>query len=102
MKKIFPDASIYGMDEKRFNDASPHIINILLRNMPLDDLIVRLDVIGISVSSGSACASRAAIHSHVLSALFENASRGVRFSFGRGTTRTEISEAVKRIRRAMK
>ncbi len=102
MKKIFPDASIYGMDEKRFGDASPHIINILLRNMPLDDLIVRLDVIGISVSSGSACASRAATHSHVLSALFENASRGVRFSFGRGTTRTEISEAVKRIRHAMK
>ena len=102
IKKTFPDVSIYGMDEKRFGDASPHIVNISLRNMPLDDLIVRLDVIGISVSSGSACASRVATHSHVLSALFENASRGVRFSFGRGTTRTEISEAVKRIRRAFK
>lgn len=102
MKKTFPDASIYGMDEKHFSDAAPHIVNVSLRNMPLDDLIVRLDVIGISVSSGSACASRAATHSHVLSALFENASRGVRFSFGRGTTRAEISEAVKRIRHAFK
>ncbi len=100
MKRMFPDASIYGMDEKHFGDASPHIVNISLRNMPLDDLIVRLDVMGISASSGSACASRAATHSHVLLALFENASRGVRFSFGRGTTRAEMTEAIKRIHRA--
>ena len=102
IKKVLPNASIYGMDEKHFSDASPHIVNISLQNMPLDDLVVRLDVMGISVSSGSACASRAATHSHVLSALFENAARGVRFSFGRSTTRVEIAEAVKRICRVMK
>lgn len=100
IKKIIPDARIYGFPETQFSHASPHILNIAWHSAPLDDAIVRLDVMGIAVSSGSACASRASTHSHVLSALLENASRGMRFSFGRTTTRAEIDAALTRMHHA--
>lgn len=102
IKKMIPDARIYGFGEKQFSHASPHIVNVAWRGAPLDDTLVRLDMMGISASSGSACASRASTHSHVLSALLENASRGIRFSFGRTTTRAEIDEALRRMRVAYK
>lgn len=102
IKKILPDASVYGFDEKNFSSASPHILNLAWRGAPLDDTLVRLDMMGISASSGSACASRASTHSHVLSALIENASRGIRFSFGRTTTRAEIDETLRRMRATFK
>lgn len=102
LKNIRPDARLHGMEEARFSDASPHIVNVTFPNVPVDELLVRLDMAGIAVSSGSACASRAAEHSHVLSALLANAARGVRFSFGRTTTRAELVEALGRMRAAFK
>ncbi len=100
VKKIRPDARLHGMEEGRFNDASPHIVNAAFPNIPVDDILVRFDRAGIAVSSGSACAARSAQHSHVLTALFEGAARGIRFSFGRTTTRAELAEALRRIRLA--
>ncbi|MCX6788315.1 MAG: cysteine desulfurase family protein [Candidatus Jorgensenbacteria bacterium] len=102
LKKIITDVRIYGADEKHFSDASPHILNVSWSGAHIDDVIVRLDILGISASSGSACASRASTHSHVLSALLENASRGIRFSFGRTTTKSEIDETLKRMKKAFK
>ena len=88
------------MEEAHFEDAAPHILNVAFPNIPIDEFLVRLDFAGIAASSGSACAARAATHSHVLAALFENAARGIRFSIGRGTTRAELAEGVRRIRTA--
>ncbi|MEK7089470.1 MAG: cysteine desulfurase family protein, partial [Patescibacteria group bacterium] len=59
IKKILPDAHVYGFPEKQFAHASPHILNVAWRGAPLDDTLVRLDMMGIAASSGSACASRA-------------------------------------------
>lgn len=99
LKKIKTDTRIHGMEEGRFGDASPHILNVAFPNIPVDDILVRFDRAGIAVSSGSACAARSIQHSHVLTALFEGAARGIRFSFGR-TTRAELTEALRRIRAA--
>ncbi len=98
LKKICPDARLHGMEEARFDDASPHIVNVAFPNRPVDDILVRLDRAGVAASSGSACAARSAQHSHVLTALFEGAARGIRFSFGKTTTRAELVDALRRIR----
>ena len=101
IKKCAPDAVIHGMDEARFKEASPHILNVGFARVPVDDLLVRLDMEGVAASSGSACASRAPEHSHVLMAMFQNASRGIRFSFGKGTSTSDIAYVAKKIKVAV-
>jgi cysteine desulfurase len=69
-----------------------------------DQLLIRLDVDGIAVSAGSACASGAIEPSHVIAALRlpEAWMRGViRFSFGRTTTQAQIDQAVEVLQRAV-
>ncbi len=101
IKKRMPEAWVHGMDEAHFSGAAPHILNVAFPNIPVDDLLVRLDMAGIAVSTGSACAARAAKGSHVLGALCDNLSRGIRFSMGRATTAGDIQEALRRLTRAL-
>jgi cysteine desulfurase len=73
-------------------------------------LVAALDLDGVAVSSGSACAAGAGEPSHVLMALGRTADAardGVRFSLGRANTMDEIepvvsltAAAVRRIRSA--
>jgi cysteine desulfurase len=65
---------------------------------------MRLDLDGIAVSAGSACASGAIEPSHVIAALGlpEPWLRGViRFSLGRGTTEAQIARTVEVLERAV-
>jgi cysteine desulfurase len=65
---------------------------------------MRLDLDGIAVSAGSACASGAVEPSHVIAALGlpEQWMRGViRFSLGRTTTQADIARAVEVLEQAV-
>ncbi|MBU2915562.1 MULTISPECIES: cysteine desulfurase family protein [Reichenbachiella] len=60
-----------------------------------DMLLFNLDIKGISVSGGSACASGSSIGSHVLEAIHSDPMRGaIRFSLSKYTTREEVIYAV--------
>lgn len=66
---------------------SPHILNVFVPYK--DDAHIVLDLAGVCVSSGSACAQRFAKPSYVLHAMGHDAYRiahSIRFSFGRFTT----------------
>lgn len=62
-----------------------------------ESLVNRLDLKGIAVSSGAACASHSPLPSHVMLAMGRSekeARRGVRFSFGKNTTMDEVKEVL--------
>jgi cysteine desulfurase len=83
---------------------APHISNLSFLGVTSDQLLMRLDVDGIAVSAGSACASGAIEPSHVIAGLglAEPWMRGViRFSLGRTTTQAQIDRAVEVLERAV-
>jgi cysteine desulfurase len=83
---------------------APHISNISFLGVTSEQLLLRLDLDGVSVSAGSACAAGAIEPSHVIAALGlpEEWTRGViRFSFGRTTTQAEIDRTVEVLERAV-
>lgn len=96
LKKIYPKVEINGGAEKL-----PNILNCFLPGEPAQELLIKMDRAGIAVSSGSACSARASKPSHVLQALGHQHDRvmeSVRFSFGKFTTKEELTEALKRMR----
>ena len=86
-------------------EVAPHILSVSFLSTgshPLDGemLLLNLDVHGIMVSAGSACASGALEPSHVLLGLGhdrETASATLRFSLGKDTTAAEIDTTVARL-----
>ena len=71
----------------------PHIANFAFPGADGETLLLSLDLRGIAVSSGSACASGSIEPSHVLLALglpYELAASAVRFSFGRGVSENDL------------
>ncbi len=79
----------------------PNTLNVSFRSGDARTLVTRLDLAGIEVSSGSACASGSIEPSHVLIALGhdpERARAGVRMSLGRTTSLADIHIAVDRLR----
>jgi cysteine desulfurase len=64
-----------------------------------DMLLFNLDLLGISVSGGSACSSGASTGSHVLKALHHSSERGaVRFSFSKFNTPEEVDYVVEKLK----
>ena len=66
------------------------------------EILQLLDLNGVAASGGAACSAHAALPSHVLTAMGrteETARRGVRFSFGKETTKEEILKTVEIIAR---
>lgn len=107
-----------------FNSAPesglPHIVNLTIPGLDAEFAAVKLDTLGISVSSASACRSISADGaSYVIEALPAKAPKGarptsrddsfrgkagagassLRFSFGRGTTRKEIERIAQTLKR---
>jgi cysteine desulfurase len=69
----------------------PNLSSLSMPGTDLDALLVRLDLAGVAVSTGSACASGTAEQSHVLRAAGSPAGVAtLRFSFGRSTGRQEV------------
>jgi len=88
-----PDARINGAGGQRL----PNSANVSFADVDSEPLLMALDMAGIAVSAGSACASGALEPSHVIAALRsgERWQRGViRFSLGAGTTSEQIERVV--------
>lgn len=80
-------------------DCLPNTLNVSFEGVRGEALVAALDIEGVAVSSGSACAAGAGEPSHVLMALGHGpdaARDGVRFSLGRTNTMEQV-ECVVRI-----
>ena len=80
--------------------CAPGTLNISFENVEGESLILRLDMEGICVSTGSACTSGSMEPSHVLAALGlppRLAQGTVRFSLGRNTTEAEIDAVIAKL-----
>lgn len=87
----------------------PNNADFVFDNVDGESLLLSLDMAGVHVSGGSACASGSLDPSHVLLALglpLKLAKSGVRFSLGRATTKEDLvfvldalAECVQRVRR---
>ncbi len=80
--------------------CAPGTLNVSFENVEGESLILRLDMEGICVSTGSACTSGSMEPSHVLAALGlppRLAQGTVRFSLGRNTTEAEIDAVITKL-----
>lgn len=95
--KEIPEVTIYG-DKK---DRLPNNINIRVPGILSDEMIIRLDAKGFSVSHKSACASSESDGSYVLEALGasrDEALQNIRITLGRSTTKQDLINLVKAIK----
>lgn len=94
LEDAIPDLWRNGPGER---DCLPNTLNISFEGIRGEALVAALDLEGVAVSSGSACAAGAGEPSHVLVALgrSQKAARdGVRFSLGRMTSAHEVEQVV--------
>ncbi len=90
-------------------EVVPHIANVSFIGCDAEEILFRLDAVGISVGTKSACQSEDEGLSYVVKALGENhnlpaqaGARGaVRFSFGRSTTKKDITHIVREIKKVV-
>lgn len=78
-------------------ERAPHVSSVAISEIPDGQaLIMALDLAGVAVSGGSACASGSQQASHVIAALYgkDDEYATVRFSFGRGSTEDVVARAV--------
>jgi len=76
----------------------PNNVNVTFPNIPSDLLVIELSSKGIMASAKSACKSGEAGGSYVIKAICSKPGGdigGVRFSFGRTTTKKEIDYTIK-------
>jgi len=95
VRSELPDARLNGPEPgpRRL----PNNVNLSFPGADGETLLLSLDLHGVAVSSGSACASGSIDPSHVLLAMglpLPLARAAVRFSFGRGTTEEDLTYAV--------
>lgn len=106
IKIIYPKARINGILNKKSRiQKLPNILNIYFPGHLAEDILIKFDLAGIAVSSGSACSSRASKLSHVLMACglpLNRVKSSLRISFGKFTTRTEIDKAIKKIKKIIR
>ncbi|WP_216328812.1 cysteine desulfurase family protein [Deinococcus aestuarii] len=89
-------AGIPGLRVNHPQGASPKIASVTVPGADGEALLMNLDLLGVCVSAGSACAAGTMQPSHVLTAigLSEGDARAsLRFSFGRATTEAEVDAA---------
>ena len=90
---VLDGVSVNGGGEKL-----PAILNLRIHGVSNVDLLYKLDLAGVCVAVGSACASASVKPSHVLLAMGmpeSEARESVRISFGKGNTEEEICFAAK-------
>jgi cysteine desulfurase len=94
-----PGARLNG-DEYRL----PNTVNVSFEDTEAEGLLMALDLAGLAVSTGAACAAGGAEPSHVLKAMGlppERVESSLRLSLGRSTTREEVDRAAEMIRDAV-
>lgn len=99
LQKVYPKFEINGSADL------PNILNLYFPDYPSDEFMSRIDMLGIAIGTGSACASRVPEASHVFRAAGfgeKRAKNSIRISFGRPTTKSEIDIFIKRIRYLLK
>ncbi len=96
----FPGTTFNG--ETEIGKSLPTVLNTSFPTQEADPMLLfQLDLMGISVSGGSACSSGANQGSHVLRGIgcsSEDIGRSVRFSFGLANTREEIDITLTKIK----
>jgi cysteine desulfurase len=83
----------------------PNNLNVSIRGVEGETLLLSLDMLGIAASAGSACTTGNSEPSHVLRAMGlsdERCRSALRFTVGRGNTAVEIDEAVAGIAEAVR
>lgn len=96
LREIDPTAIIHGAEVERL----PHTISVSFPGIDRQALVMALDLSGVCISTGSACASGSSERSPVLIAMgLENdqIESAVRISLGRDTSRDEVAESLRRI-----
>jgi cysteine desulfurase len=74
----------------------PNTTNVSFAGVEAESLVMALDLAGLAVSTGAACAAGAVEPSHVLRAMglpLERVQGSLRFSLGRGTTAEHVDRA---------
>jgi cysteine desulfurase len=82
----------------------PNTCNVSFEAVEAESLLMALDLMGIAVSTGAACAAGAVEPSHVLRAMGLPADRvqgSLRFSLGRGTTSAQVERAARAVKDAI-
>jgi cysteine desulfurase len=82
----------------------PNTANLSFSGVEAESLVMALDMSGLAVSTGAACAAGAVEPSHVLRAMglpVERVQASLRFSLGRGTTAAQVDEAAARVAAAV-
>lgn len=82
----------------------PNTTNVSFEGVEAESLLLALDLEGIAVSTGAACAAGAVEPSHVLRAMGlrpERVQSSLRFSLGRPTTAVEVERAAERVASAV-
>ncbi|MBX3118077.1 MAG: cysteine desulfurase [Fimbriimonadaceae bacterium] len=88
------------VDPRQATPILPGHIHLRFPGISAESMLIRLDRMGISASSGAACSSGSLEPSHVLLACGyteQEASKGLRFTFGIHTTVEDAKEAAARV-----
>ncbi|MFN4071878.1 MAG: cysteine desulfurase family protein [Thermus sp.] len=89
-----------GHPERRL----PKLVNVTVKGADGEALLLAMDLMGVAVSSGSACSAGSLEPSHVLLAIGRSpreARASLRFSLGRHTTEAEVDRAVEVFKEAV-
>ncbi|MFQ6752183.1 MAG: cysteine desulfurase family protein [Clostridia bacterium] len=82
----------------------PHIISATFIGVDGESLLMKLDMNGVAVSTGSACSTNSISVSHVMQAIGlsnDNAKATIRFSLGKNNSYEELDKAVAIIKRSV-
>lgn len=98
LEEICPSIVIHG---KKAPHRLPSVSNVSFPGVSGEDLLIQLDLVGISASHGSACSSGSLEPSRVLMKMgltYELCDSSIRFSWSRRTQKSEIDEALLRLK----
>jgi cysteine desulfurase len=102
------EAQLQRLAGVRINGANaprgPKHCNVQVAGVDGETLLLNLDILGLCVSAGSACAAGSLEPSHVLTAMGlsrQEAKASIRFSLGRGLAEADIDDAVGRFAQAL-
>jgi cysteine desulfurase len=94
LRRLVPDVRRNGPSD---GPRLPNTLNVTVPGCAAESVVVLLDLAGIAVSAGSACAAGAAEPSHVLRAMGRDAAEArsaVRFSLGPSTTAVDVDRVL--------